>query len=219
MPSRCPTAAASAVALFGVERHRDVPALPHALGMRPAPVANAVSDGPHPGKLVEPAVRGGHARGDGVGVIGDMHRGRDAALRERRGQLFRQPHALHLRQIGRFLDHARAHEARNGYADRVDSTRIARIGFAGVRFPRVNLASVCLARSGFAARQACDLPGEKINQFAVGNRLQRFHRIRVAGIAQHLSGQPQLLQPCRRDVVCDDDADRRCHNTLQGKSG
>src|SRR5580692_2041551 len=56
-------AAASAVALLGVERHRDVPTLPHTLGVRPAPVPNAVSDSPNAGELVEAPMRGSHARG------------------------------------------------------------------------------------------------------------------------------------------------------------
>ncbi len=195
MPSRCPDAAASAVALFGVERHRNMPALPHALGVRPAPVSNAVSDGPHASELVEAPARGSHAGGDGVRVIRDVHRGRDAAFLERRSQLVRQPRALHLRQIGRFLHHPRAHEPRDSNADRVDHVRIA--------------------WSGISLCQACDMPGEKIDQFAVWNRLQRFQGIRVAGIAEHLPGQPQFLQPRRRNVVCDDDADRRSHVSLQ----
>jgi hypothetical protein len=167
------------------------------------------ADGPHARELVEAAARGGHARGNGVGVIGDMHRRSDAALLKRRSQLRRQPHAFHLRQIGRLLDHARAHDAGNGYADRVDPSCVARIGL-------VRRGLFCPARLAFC--QAFNLPGQKIDQFAVGNRLERFHCIRVAGIAQHFSRPAADLPACRRDVVCNHDADCRCHNTLLGKS-
>ncbi len=105
MPSRWPTPPQPQIAFFGVERHGNVPALPHAFHVRPAAISDAVADGPHAGQLIEPAARGGHAGGNGVGIVGDVDGRRNSKPLQRLGQLFLEPHALDLRQIGRFLHH------------------------------------------------------------------------------------------------------------------
>ena len=57
-------ATAAAIALLGVQGYGDVAALPNAFHVGPAPVADAVADGPHPGEPVQLPARGGHPGGD-----------------------------------------------------------------------------------------------------------------------------------------------------------
>ena len=65
---------AAAKAFLGIERDRDMAALPNAFDIGPAPIADAVADGPYAGQLVQLAVFGGDSRGDRVRIVGDVHR-------------------------------------------------------------------------------------------------------------------------------------------------
>ena len=73
-------AAAAAVTFFGVERDGDVPALPNAIRVWPAPIADAFADGPYARKSVELSPRGGHAGCDCVRIVRYVNRRRDSAL-------------------------------------------------------------------------------------------------------------------------------------------
>src|SRR6266568_3377783 len=111
--------AAAAEAFLGVEGHGDVAALPDTFDIGPAPVADAVADGPHTGELIELASGRGHAGGDGVSVVGDMHWGSDAPCGEGFCQILGEAHSFDLGQVGRVLDNAIADDAGNGDADGV----------------------------------------------------------------------------------------------------
>ena len=72
-------ATAATIAFFRVESDGDMSALPHSLDVRPAAIPDAVSDGPDAGKPVKVATGSSHSGGNGVGVVGHMHWGGDAA--------------------------------------------------------------------------------------------------------------------------------------------
>jgi hypothetical protein len=69
MPSDVTHAAAAAVAFFGVQGDGGMAALPDAVGVGPAAVADAIAEGPDADQPVEMAARGGQACGYGVCVV------------------------------------------------------------------------------------------------------------------------------------------------------
>src|SRR5216684_3331269 len=101
-----PFASAAAETLFRVQRDHGVAPLPHAFACGIPPKPYAVSQRPHARELVQLPLRRRDARGHGVGVIENAHGNSGGFAFQRRGKRPLQREALHLLQVGRFLDDA-----------------------------------------------------------------------------------------------------------------
>src|SRR6185437_6955450 len=115
-------AAAAAVAFLRIETDDDVTSFPHAFNVRPAAITDTVADRPDLHQLVQLAAGGGHAGGDGIGIIRGVDRGGDAALDQRAGEIVLETHAFDLGKVGRVFNHALAHDAGDSDPDGFNRT-------------------------------------------------------------------------------------------------
>ena len=155
-------AAATAVALLGVQRDHHVARLPNSIIVRMAAVADAVAQVPHAHQLLHRFVSGGDARGQRVGVVDGDHRHIDTAGLQGGAQFAGDGQSLQLAEIGRFQNDAAADDAGETGAHALD---------------------------GAFRRQGKDLVAQNRNEIARGDGAEIDFRRSGAGI--HLHG-PQF---------------------------